>query len=681
MNKTKQEILKLKHILANRVSSSVAITTAKINATFSVKAKGVLLKLFVRIGAAIRLNITQHRIRVILLFINRCKHLYRHRGAKGLVNYLKASQVLLQQSLGGMVLSDTAELKCRVSRNNAGLPRIISPEDRSLIRRENTKIMKYIMTLLALFRVIEFAGSLKLKTITDGFKGSMLPGTTYWRVVAYVPIFAKMLMHLGRENKIAPLQGRGINPRPIIKSAPGTALRQVSTAPLALLLTARGLFKTGLNHQLEYFIKYFEKGTKVPFPGLLRVFQEAAQVPLDLMPSMILTSLGRLGFKDEAAGKVRVFAMCDAWTQWALEPLHLWLFDLLDKIPMDGTFDQMRPVLEKSKTGTCAYSLDLSAATDRLPMSIQIKLVGALVSSEFALNWAALLVGRDYSANTKKYGGINEVLRYAVGQPMGALSSWAMLAVTHHLLVQAAAFLAGVVPAGVWFKEYAVLGDDLVIFDPAVKRQYLLIVDALGVECGIAKSILSSKGTAIEFAKRTLYKGVDISPIPITEFLSANYYLADAIAFSRKYNMTFSGLLKALGYGLSVRSNLQVHVGRLNSRVRALMFAYYLPEDSKGVEALLMRGNPYLSTAQLKEVIMAFKSYVMDKYSARIAARVKAYPSTPSLIKEITESAVSVVLNRLNYSEFLTTFTSVIEPNSGNTAVSTEVDPFVWGFD
>jgi hypothetical protein len=26
--------------------------------------------------------------------------------------------------------------------------------------------------------------------------------------------------------------------------------------------------------------------------------------------------------------------------------------------------------------------------------------------------------------------------RYAVGQPMGALSSWAMLAITHHMIMQ-----------------------------------------------------------------------------------------------------------------------------------------------------------------------------------------------------------------------------------------------------
>jgi hypothetical protein len=49
--------------------------------------------------------------------------------------------------------------------------------------------------------------------------------------------------------------------------------------------------------------------------------------------------------------------------------------------------------------------------------------------------WRNILVERDYflhdvvSSSTEKY-------RYAVGQPMGALSSWAMLAITHHMIMQ-----------------------------------------------------------------------------------------------------------------------------------------------------------------------------------------------------------------------------------------------------
>jgi hypothetical protein len=62
--------------------------------------------------------------------------------------------------------------------------------------------------------------------------------------------------------------------------------------------------------------------------------------------------LGKLGLKEEAAGKVRVFAMVDCWTQWLLRPLHDTIFKLLKMIPQDGTFDQFAPVkrlLDKKK--------------------------------------------------------------------------------------------------------------------------------------------------------------------------------------------------------------------------------------------------------------------------------------------------------------------------------------------
>ena len=36
-----------------------------------------------------------------------------------------------------------------------------------------------------------------------------------------------------------------------------------------------------------------------------------------------VSALGRLALKEEAAGKIRVFAMVDAFTQWALYPLHM----------------------------------------------------------------------------------------------------------------------------------------------------------------------------------------------------------------------------------------------------------------------------------------------------------------------------------------------------------------------
>jgi len=59
-----------------------------------------------------------------------------------------------------------------------------------------------------------------------------------------------------------------------------------------------------------------------------------------------------------------------------------------------------------------------------------------------------------------------------------------------------------------------VLGDDIVIFDKEVGDQYLSIMSQLNVEINLSKSIVSHRGTAFEFAKRTIFKGEDVSPLP-----------------------------------------------------------------------------------------------------------------------------------------------------------------------
>jgi hypothetical protein len=286
---------------------------------------------------------------------------------------------------------------------------------------------------------------------------------------------------------------------------------------------------------------------------------------------------------------------------------------------MDGTHDQLKP-LELHTKWESLDSLDLSAATDRLPALLQRDLLAELIDPVYADNWYKLLVGREYFVTYKDSNKVirNESLRYRVGQPMGALSSWAMLAFTHHFIVQAAAWHAGVCPVGSLFRDYAVLGDDLVIGNSRVRKSYLLIVAALGVECGIAKSIISPKGTAIEFAKRTFWKGVDVSPIPILEFVMANLTLAEAVSFAKKYTMTFPGLLKSLGYGYRVLGSLSQHVGRLNSRVRALLFASSMPSNEAEAEGILTRGNPRLSPDQLGVILIHMRDNAVEMIKSRI---------------------------------------------------------------
>jgi hypothetical protein len=96
--------------------------------------------------------------------------------------------------------------------------------------------------------------------------------------------------------------------------------------------------------------------------------------------------LGQLSFKEEAAGKLRVFAMVDVFTQSILKPLHDYLFNLFRNLPNDGTHNQERAfelAMELAKKYNGSYGFDLSSATDRLPVVIQSYFLSILFGKRF----------------------------------------------------------------------------------------------------------------------------------------------------------------------------------------------------------------------------------------------------------------------------------------------------------
>lgn len=98
--------------------------------------------------------------------------------------------------------------------------------------------------------------------------------------------------------------------------------------------------------------------------------------------------IGQLAQKKEAAGKIRVFAMVDSLTQSVLSPLHQFLFSFLKSLPNDGTHDQNASVqrcFSKSKASGCSFGYDLSAATDRLPIALQMSVLEPIFGQEFVI--------------------------------------------------------------------------------------------------------------------------------------------------------------------------------------------------------------------------------------------------------------------------------------------------------
>jgi hypothetical protein len=96
-----------------------------------------------------------------------------------------------------------------------------------------------------------------------------------------------------------------------------------------------------------------------------------------------LVTRGRLGSVVEGGGKRRIFAIGNYKNQRLLHPVHDWLNEVLKMIPMDGTFEQTRPLnyLEGSEV---AYSYDLKSATDRWPLVFMFEVMCYLFDRSFA---------------------------------------------------------------------------------------------------------------------------------------------------------------------------------------------------------------------------------------------------------------------------------------------------------
>jgi len=209
--------------------------------------------------------------------------------------------------------------------------------------------------------------------------------------------------------------------------------------------------------------------------------------------------IGRLSVVYDQAGKARIVAITNWWIQLVLKPLHESIFDFLKTVDEDGTFNQTAPLdkIMKLNNDHKFSCFDLTAATDRLPMALQVDILNSL-GVDGSL-WRNLLnIPWSYKGQD---------VFYSVGQPMGAYSSWAMLALTHHSIVKLAALECGMND----FRDYAILGDDIVIKHDAVADRYLILMDMLGVKINPSKSVVSKD--ICEFAKRLVTPTHDISPI------------------------------------------------------------------------------------------------------------------------------------------------------------------------
>lgn len=240
--------------------------------------------------------------------------------------------------------------------------------------------------------------------------------------------------------------------------------------------------------------------------------------------------MGKLALKYEAAGKVRVFAIVDSWTQAILAPLHEYQATLLSRLPGDATFDQLGSFESfcEQYTGSPMYSFDLTAATDSIPLGLYRALFTPVWGEQITTCWLRLLTARRYYLPSIKSEGsqvlVNErpFVKYGTGQPIGARSSWPSIALVHHFIVFISARRAGLnTSIDNRFEGYRVLGDDITIANTAVAEQYRRLCIELGIPINEYKSVLSPEKGVANFANKVIMMGgVDISPFSLKEELS-----------------------------------------------------------------------------------------------------------------------------------------------------------------
>jgi len=589
--------------------------------SFCVKAEAKLAGLLLRLVPLVFGHLTLSHVKVVWGYAKEVAKLYRAMGSKGTAIYLKTCYLVTQHRAGGMKDQSPWDLGANIARTRLGVPRILNRRHRQLLLKGDVGVIRLWLSLFSLYRVLEFKGSLKLKTITEPGKdiSRFMPRWEFW-----VPIFYDKIrlisgdewkMDLSKDlwpgfipfiRKASPNSGgwSAVMAIPwdvaLFGSHPG--MRSIlldwlkAVDGLELIWGIRALWKligVKASVAIEEF-KSLEFGSEEwnqKWRGPLREKSYVSPLWLKMRSDLPKAGLskdeteaaklrwyisyhwgkplwfGKLGFKEEP-GKIRVFAMVNILTQTLMAPLHKWIFLRLRMLPTDGTFNQTAPVERLVKKfqekGAWVASYDLSAATDRLPLALQVRLLVPILGEKMVAHWANLLVSQPYGLPrvAKSYNlGFNSVV-YAVGQPMGALSSWALLALTHHALVQLAAY--EVHKSSGWFLNYAILGDDVVIADRAVAQRYLSIMKEIGVDISLAKSLVSNT-SSLEFAKRTWVGGRDCSPVSLAEMLVALRSLGalgELVAKNMKFGVIrISSVARFCGFGFRNLARLPIVLG------------------------------------------------------------------------------------------------------------------------
>lgn len=539
------------------------------------------------------------------------------KGKLWVIKHLKEMKLLYTRHLCGDPITVSKHL---IGIRKDGLPKGF-PILNSIFLHGSNDDVRFVLTCLSLSRTIKAWNELDLSTITNDRKGTDIPERSLNK---FIKLFMKDFM-------IRPIT---INWSPkdfhySIKSGPNGLASWTSVIDAMLL-------PDSLRENLEFlsFNLWFEMINWTRFsPGKIwEVLNKRTK------RDKLINHTRKLSVVQDPDGKTRVIAILDYWSQSWLRLVHNKVFDILKNIPQDRTFTQDPKVEFQGPY----YSFDLSAATDRFPLSFQQRVMRYLFASNAkAIAWAELLVKEPFLTPDG-----STTITYKVGQPMGAYSSWAVFALSHHILVQYSAYLIGQYPT----KNYILLGDDIVIGGDALANSYKRQIETLGVEISTHKTHVSTN--TYEFAKRWFRNGVEVSGLQLNAFQQEldNYpglfrtiktYYERGLFPKRicSYSSLVSTLLVEVGYPLKHAKNLARKVDVLNA-----FYRWIHQGDIEQIKQVLYRlvpegaTIPWYNEEIAKDFILMIFDMVYQVLHQRLVNKVNTtLDKIPNILNEDTE--------------------------------------------
>jgi len=477
-------------------------------------------------------------------FIKMVEQLDKANGSIYTITHLKLIRRLVCSYIAGNPEFRTSEHIIGINKSN-GLPKCITYLH-SLIESKDYNNLRFVFTLLSVSRLLPGTKKPNLTTITN-------PSTSRYQtefdIARYIDCFLK-------ETNFKPIAFHSMTKKDLMyssKSGPNgqatiTALRDIHSLPQNLV---KALMDTNINVLLkEYkellsmerieklhavmkfwhiiklpfkfdlsFMKEYYKNTpfkkdKSHWKEMIKLYSSKTfsdryayllDTNLKLGASWLQLKARKLSIVPDPEAKARIIAIFDYWSQNFLKQIHDNHFNYLRSLPNDRTFTQSTE-LPPRLPGHKLYSFDLTAATDRFPLTLQSKVIEKMYGNALAKAWTTILVDTPFYIPWT-----NSFCKYESGQPIGAYSSWSTFTITHHLVLHYIHDYLGISE-----KYYIILGDDIVITHDSVATEYLRIMKELGVDISIPKSHISVN--VYEFAKRLYLDGKEITGIQVRGF-------------------------------------------------------------------------------------------------------------------------------------------------------------------